>query len=230
MTVLSGEDGRVVQQVVLDDGSLNALAFSADGLVLTGGSSSGQLVSWSTASWSTEGPSYAFDAELWSMSYDPSGSLLAVGTDADLFALDASTGEVVGGPLNAHNGIVHDLVFTDPTRLMSVGEDGRLLVWDTERFELARPAINAHAAGVLAVAVDPPTGRVVTAGEDLRLGIWSLFLDNAIADPLSVGEPAVAGVALSDDGLFALAPGAVEFGSKRGRKNVNIVPVPRPEA
>jgi WD40 repeat protein len=213
VTVLSGEDGRVVQQVVLDDGSLNALAFSADGLVLTGGSSSGQLVSWSTASWSTEGPSYAFDAELWSMSYDPSGSLLAVGTDADLFALDASTGEVVGGPLNAHNGIVHDLVFTDPTRLMSVGEDGRLLVWDTERFELARPAINAHAAGVLAVAVDPPTGRVVTAGEDLRLGIWSLFLDNAIADPLSVGEPAVAGVALSDDGLFALAgrDGIVRF-------------------
>ncbi|MEU4444475.1 50S ribosomal protein L27 [Actinosynnema sp. NPDC050801] len=28
-----------------------------------------------------------------------------------------------------------------------------------------------------------------------------------------------------DDTLFALAPGAVEFGSKRGRKTVNIVPV-----
>ena len=29
----------------------------------------------------------------------------------------------------------------------------------------------------------------------------------------------------SDDTLFALAPGAVEFGTKRGRKTVNIVPV-----
>jgi large subunit ribosomal protein L27 len=29
----------------------------------------------------------------------------------------------------------------------------------------------------------------------------------------------------SDDTLFALAAGAVEFGSKRGRKTVNIVPV-----
>ncbi|NUT46726.1 MAG: 50S ribosomal protein L27, partial [Saccharothrix sp.] len=28
-----------------------------------------------------------------------------------------------------------------------------------------------------------------------------------------------------DDTLFALAPGAVEFGTKRGRKTVNIVPV-----
>ena len=28
-----------------------------------------------------------------------------------------------------------------------------------------------------------------------------------------------------DDTLFALAPGAVEFGMKRGRKTVNIVPV-----
>ena len=27
-----------------------------------------------------------------------------------------------------------------------------------------------------------------------------------------------------DDTLFALAPGAVEFGSKRGRKVVNVVP------
>jgi large subunit ribosomal protein L27 len=33
-----------------------------------------------------------------------------------------------------------------------------------------------------------------------------------------------------DDTLFALSPGAVEFGSKRGRKHVNIVPVARPEA
>ncbi|MBN6037430.1 50S ribosomal protein L27 [Amycolatopsis sp. 195334CR] len=28
-----------------------------------------------------------------------------------------------------------------------------------------------------------------------------------------------------DDTLFALEPGSVEFGSKRGRKTVNIVPV-----
>jgi large subunit ribosomal protein L27 len=28
-----------------------------------------------------------------------------------------------------------------------------------------------------------------------------------------------------DDTLFALAPGSVEFGAKRGRKTVNIVPV-----
>jgi len=33
-----------------------------------------------------------------------------------------------------------------------------------------------------------------------------------------------------DDTLFALAPGSVQFGFKRGRKHVNIVPVPRPEA
>ena len=31
-----------------------------------------------------------------------------------------------------------------------------------------------------------------------------------------------------DDTLFALAAGAVEFGSKRGRKTVNIVPVAVP--
>ncbi|GLZ39667.1 50S ribosomal protein L27 [Actinokineospora sp. NBRC 105648] len=33
-----------------------------------------------------------------------------------------------------------------------------------------------------------------------------------------------------DDTLFALAAGAVQFGSKRGRKTVNIVPVEAPVA
>ena len=32
-----------------------------------------------------------------------------------------------------------------------------------------------------------------------------------------------------DDTLFATAPGAVEFGVKRGRKTVNVVRVARPE-
>ncbi len=33
-----------------------------------------------------------------------------------------------------------------------------------------------------------------------------------------------------DDTLFATAPGAVEFGTKRGRKTVSIVRATRPEA
>lgn len=33
----------------------------------------------------------------------------------------------------------------------------------------------------------------------------------------------------TDDTLFAKAPGAVEFGSKRGRKVVSIVPASHPE-
>ena len=33
-----------------------------------------------------------------------------------------------------------------------------------------------------------------------------------------------------DDTLFALAAGAVEFGRRRGRKVINIVPVPAPVA
>ena len=32
-----------------------------------------------------------------------------------------------------------------------------------------------------------------------------------------------------DDTLFALTPGAVQFGSKRGRKLINVVAVERPE-
>ncbi|GGN26414.1 MULTISPECIES: 50S ribosomal protein L27 [Lentzea] len=56
-------------------------------------------------------------------------------------------------------------------------------------------------------------GQVVKAGEILIRQRGTKF------------HPGV-GVGIGkDDTLFALLPGAVEFGSKRGRKTVNIVPV-----
>ncbi|WP_329787198.1 50S ribosomal protein L27 [Lentzea sp. DG1S-22] len=56
-------------------------------------------------------------------------------------------------------------------------------------------------------------GQVVKAGEILIRQRGTKF------------HPGV-GVGIGkDDTLFALQPGAVEFGTKRGRKTVNIVPV-----
>ncbi|HEX7307720.1 MULTISPECIES: 50S ribosomal protein L27 [unclassified Lentzea] len=56
-------------------------------------------------------------------------------------------------------------------------------------------------------------GQVVKAGEILIRQRGTKF------------HPGV-GVGIGkDDTLFALLPGAVEFGTKRGRKTVNIVPV-----
>lgn len=56
-------------------------------------------------------------------------------------------------------------------------------------------------------------GQVVKAGEILIRQRGTKFHPGA-----NVGRG-------SDDTLFALAAGAVQFGTKRGRKTVNIVPV-----
>ncbi len=56
-------------------------------------------------------------------------------------------------------------------------------------------------------------GQVVLAGEILIRQRGTKF------------HPGVGVGRGKDDTLFALTPGAVEFGSKRGRKTVNIVPV-----
>ncbi|MEV6713856.1 50S ribosomal protein L27 [Lentzea sp. NPDC051208] len=56
-------------------------------------------------------------------------------------------------------------------------------------------------------------GQVVKAGEILIRQRGTKF------------HPGVGVGVGKDDTLFALLPGAVEFGSKRGRKTVNIVPV-----
>ena len=55
-------------------------------------------------------------------------------------------------------------------------------------------------------------GQVVNAGEILVRQRGTKFHPGA-----NVGRG-------SDDTLFALAPGAVQFGEKRGRKVVNVVP------
>ncbi|RJQ80541.1 50S ribosomal protein L27 [Pseudonocardiaceae bacterium YIM PH 21723] len=57
-------------------------------------------------------------------------------------------------------------------------------------------------------------GQVVSAGEILIRQRGTKFHPG-----LNVGRG-------GDDTLFALAAGAVEFGEKRGKKTVNIVPVP----
>ena len=56
-------------------------------------------------------------------------------------------------------------------------------------------------------------GQVVKAGEILVRQRGTKF------------HPGVGVGRGGDDTLFALIPGAVTFGTKRGRKNVNIVPV-----
>ncbi|HEY2696781.1 MAG TPA: 50S ribosomal protein L27 [Pseudonocardiaceae bacterium] len=56
-------------------------------------------------------------------------------------------------------------------------------------------------------------GQVVNAGEILIRQRGTKFHPG-----VNVGRG-------SDDTLFALTPGAVQFGEKRGRKTVNIVPV-----
>ncbi len=60
-------------------------------------------------------------------------------------------------------------------------------------------------------------GQVVLAGEILVRQRGTKF------------HPGVGVGRGNDDTLFALTAGAVEFGSKRGRKTVNIVPAPAAE-
>lgn len=60
-------------------------------------------------------------------------------------------------------------------------------------------------------------GQIVKAGEILVRQRGTRFHPG-----LNVGRG-------GDDTLFATAPGAVEFASKRGRKVVSVVPASRPE-
>ncbi len=205
VAVVDAATGSQVANLTTDENTISSLAFTNDGSQLSAATLAGSLSTWQTSNWQTANESIDFEAELWSIAYSPTADILAVGTEADLLFIDVATGEQQGLAINAHSGIVHDVAFVDEQTLVTGGEDGRVLFWDMERRELSRPAINGHSAGVLSIAVDAASGQLVTAGEDLRLGVWSLYLANAVATPILADHPDVAGIARSADGLFAMA-------------------------
>ena len=97
--------------------------------------------------------------------------------------------------LRGHGGPIRALAISDDgTRLLSGSFDTTAIVWDSEA-GLAEEVLRFHDASVNAVTL-LPDGRMVTAGQDGRIALWSA---DGEASELGRHEGPIVGLALSPD-------------------------------
>ncbi|NUT49026.1 MAG: DNA-binding protein, partial [Saccharothrix sp.] len=110
--------------------------------------------------------------------FNADGTMLASGgSDRTVRLWDVAGRRPVGTALTGHNGVVHGAAFLpDGTTLASVGDnDTAVRLWDLPRH--APLAGLTASSSWFAIAAQPGTGLVATAGINNVVGVWSLDVE-----------------------------------------------------
>jgi WD40 repeat protein len=98
------------------------------------------------------------------LAVSPRTGMTAVGTHSGSILLFDRRGNAAGR-LASGSTVWCLAAAGDGRTLVSGHRDGKLRVWDTEEMRLRR-TIQAHEKGVLALAIEPVTQRLVSGGQD----------------------------------------------------------------
>jgi WD40 repeat protein len=155
-------------------GSLQALAFSADGTRLAAGGLSGDVAIWSIARKSLERTIH--DPNLvQSLQFAPDGKEIATGElTGNVEFWDPATGRRLGRTLGGQNGDVIGVVFNPSgTELLTTSTDGKLRLWDLASDKLVgAPLPGADTGGW---GTFTPDGKQVIAAFSSGTGVaWNV--------------------------------------------------------
>jgi WD40 repeat protein len=128
----------------------------------------------------------------------PTSILCRPGPPARLF-FGLATGELgmwnPGGDhvlVQAHTGAVRSLTWFAEHRpsgvLVSAGDDGRLIMWDPTTLTRLSDAFQAHSHTIWSTAVTNRSRRLLTAGSDGFVGVWSLDDDTFTQVAILIGH------------------------------------------
>ncbi len=211
LEISSSATNDTTQKIVVDDGKVNDVEFSADGkrvLLATGVTGlSGRAVVIELAKQQIvlefAGHYDVAYAAVWS----PDEKLVATaGYDRRIILHHGLSGEFVR-VLNGHNGAVFDLQFSpDGTLLASASADGTIKVWHVatgERLDtLSQPQAEQYS-----VHFSPDGNAIYATGADNRIRKWNVVSRTSqIINPLAISrfahEGVITSLAISDDGRF----------------------------
>ncbi len=177
--------------------SVISVAFGPSGAVLASGGHNGSVRLWNVASRSELAVlkghgrsvrSALFDPSVLSVTFDPSGAVLASGgADGSMRLWDvASCSELAR--LQGHDGSVLSVAY-DPSGavLASGGDDGSVRLWDVAaRSALAR--LQGHGRSVFSVAFDPSGAMLASGGGDGSVRLWDVAARSELAVLKGHGE------------------------------------------
>lgn len=182
------------------DGDIAALAFTADGSLLSI-DDTGALIRWS-ADGKVLSRAFLSDLEtLWAFGRD--GTLLASGND-DLMLWDVAAGDLIAR-IKQSSWVTAVAFSPDGQTVASGHDDGSVRLWDVAT---KKPVgqIAAHPVTIASIAFDPTGARLATAGEDRKVSVWDARTHKNVADLVSHTDR-IPALAWSADGSLLVSAG-----------------------
>lgn len=142
---------------------------------------------------------------VWSVSYSPDGTTLAMGVEDGTVRLWDPVKQSVRTTLQAHRGVVWAAIFSrDGKQLATAGDDGQVKLWDLSNNSVLRAFTHPNAVRGLAFS---PDGKRLAAGDRLGgLHVWKIDSGDHVAD--AQGGGAIYGVSYSPDGSTIASVGS----------------------
>lgn len=197
-----------------DRGIADALAFSPDGRLLASGDSLGRVRIWGMPA-ATEERAFGVREPNFhstcSLAFAPDSKMLAVAAEHGLGLWDATTGAKIGPltPATEGFGPLQEVAFSrDGATLASGGWDYKVRIWDVATRQ-KKAEFRFDIDSVWCVAMSPD-GKLVAAGDDVRLVLWDLATETSTVLVTAPQGPnrSIQSVAFAPDGATLASGGS----------------------
>jgi WD40 repeat protein len=172
VTLLS-PTGEVTRQLWIQEGIINRLAFSSDGLLLAGADQSGILRIWNVGTGEIE-KTFTPGAEVTALAFAPNGEIVAAATsDNTISTWNLLTGLALG-KFQKHDATINALAFSPNSEwLASGGDDRTIVLWELAAGK-SRRTFKGHDQTVTSLAF-APDGRLLASGSgNASVVIWEV--------------------------------------------------------